>query len=346
MPAWQITKTGRGGCAPANAGAFTLVELLVSMTVLVLLVTLLGRLSIQATGAWGSGESNKERLQNLRAISDLLGSELQGALLPTCRTNTSGLQFVVNPTQQNVVSSTYLNHDAIFWQAPIASDQTYGNVAEVGYFVSWDSTNPSRPRAQLCRFFVNPATSTAGQEGANPNFLIYQQQPSPQPTPPQPTPSPWLSDNILATICPATASKLYQGLFADNVVGLWTVCLDPLGNKIITPLGKPTLADGNDAFDSRDGYSYIDTTSTVTPPPSLTRAACALPAAVQVSFALLDSDAASRVGPAQQTAILADVTASKNAAAFISMAKTDTQLQAVWRGMRSYQTVVYLQNGK
>ena len=318
------------------ARAFTLVELLVSMTVLVLLIAMLGQLSFQATSAWTTGESNKDRLQSLRAITDLFSSELQSALLPVDRSNTAtGLQLIVDPQTTN--PTPFLNKDAIFWQAPVASNQKNGDMAEVGYFVKWvtDSTDPAHPRARLCRFYVDDPTDAS-------HFLIYTQ------------PTAWLANGILDAVCPANNvggpsgnSNRYQGLFAENVVGLWIKCLDADGLVITKNYSGSGF--GSATFDSRQGY--INNAGTLKSPSYLdasgTRQPCsALPPAIQISFVVLDSSAAAKVGVAEQTSIMQNAAASPDALTFQTRVQTVAQLNAVRSGMRSFQSTVYLQNGK
>ena len=316
--------------------AFTLVELLVSMTIVALLVVFLGKLLGEATDTWNRGEGNKERLQNVRAVTDFICNELTAALLPVNRTDTNNLQLVVNPAAFS--ASTYNNHDAIFWQAPLATEQTLGDVAEIGYFVQWDTaTNPANPRAQLCRFFVNPTLSNSSgtSAGPNPNFLIYSQ------------PTAWLTNAVVAAVAPANQANSYQGLFAENVVGLWTQCLDPNGVLITKNAAGGTFVSGSTTrFDSRLGYQYTDNSQA--PAATITKAGCALPAAVDLSLVMLDSKSAARIGAAQQKEI---VTLSANAAvtngdAFVSQALADATLRSVSAGMYSYHVRIFLQNSK
>ncbi len=190
-------------------GGFSLVELLVSMAVLVILVGLLAQMLNQATQIWNQGESNKERLQDLRALADFMGNELQGALLPINRTSIDNLEFVVNPEG----AEQFKFRDSVFWQCPLATDQSSGDVAEIGYFVRWDETNPANPRPILCRFYADPTSE---------HFLIYSK------------PTTWTSENTIEAVAPGDKEHNYTGLFAENVLGLWVDCIDKDGNVIST----------------------------------------------------------------------------------------------------------------
>jgi prepilin-type N-terminal cleavage/methylation domain-containing protein len=187
---------------------FTIVELLVAMAVLALLVSMLGSMTSNVSRVWTTGNAQSDRRRNVRAIVDLVSADLKGALLPVdpaVEPTKPNLQFVLNPS---AVPDEYKNPDAIFWQAPVATDQSRGDVAELGYFVKWDAeTTPENPRARLCRFFVNP-TDTA-------NYLIYKDR------------NKWLTPEIIEAVAPADNREIdgkrggWRGLVADDVVGFW-----------------------------------------------------------------------------------------------------------------------------
>jgi type II secretory pathway pseudopilin PulG len=316
--------------------SFTLIEVLVSMVILALLIIVMTQVLTLADNTWMSGEASKERMQNERAIGNFIVSEMRMALLPTGRRAINSLQFVVNPA--GVTSSSYGNFDSVFWQAPIATDTTYGDVAEVGYFIQWNTSNPQNPQAVLSRFFVNPPSSTAGST----SYLIYSQ------------PTAWISNALIQTVAPANSANSYQGFFAANVVGLWVQCLDSNGVQLTSDYYGHALA--NDAYDSRNGYtdshgvqspSYITTNSsgstTVAP-------YCALPRMVSLSLVLLDSQAARRIGPTQMSTIQSLATSSAAsttpANSFVTSALSSPNLAAIKRGFRPFQTVIYLEGSQ
>ena len=197
------------------AVGFTLVEVLVSTAVLMLLVVIMSQMTRSIASSWTAGSGNSERRQNVRALADFIGQELRAATLPVDPGAPSpNLQFVQNPAS---VTARYPS--ALFWQAPVATDSSSGDLAEIGYFVRW-VTSGSVPRAQLCRFFVN-------QGGAN--YLID-------------TNAAWVTDALLQTVAPADSASGYVGLFADNVIGFWARCLKSDGTEI---------AAANTLYDSR-----------------------------------------------------------------------------------------------
>jgi prepilin-type N-terminal cleavage/methylation domain-containing protein len=320
MQAWsvRISRHPRGQCA------FTLLEVLVSMAVLLLMVVLLHGILSGASGAWKLGEANKDRMQNARTISDFIANELESALLPLNRTSTNSLQLVVNPLG---ISTQTSHRDSIFWQSPLAVDQALGDVAEIGYFVRWDTqTNPQNPRAVLCRFFVNLTlrNSTTGAVTANPNFLISSQ------------PDTWLSDAVLDQVAPANVTNDYLGLFAENVIGMWVCCLDS-GGQVITLDSTGKVITPARSFNSRTGYTD-----------SLlgARAACALPTMIDLSLVLLDARSAARVGPAEMAAITGLVDTSANADAFVDAALQNPDLASFRPAFRAHHVRIHLRNSQ
>lgn len=173
---------------PRTRAAFTLIELLVAMAVLCLvLITLVG-VANSAGKMWSQGESLNQHRQRARAVLDFMAKELRVAALPADAGRNS-LQLVIT----NLGTA---GNDAIFWQAPIATETSQGDLAEVGYFVRWDGT-----QGNLCRFFVNPSDTS--------NYLIYRR------------PADWVNADVLQTNAPADKANKYRGLFLENIVGLW-----------------------------------------------------------------------------------------------------------------------------
>ena len=299
---------------PVRSG-FTLVELLVSMTILILLVAMLSGIFSSVSKTSQLGYSNNERMQNILAITDFIRTDLRSALLPVNRTDTNNLQLLAlgNST---TISPNFQNPHAIFWQAPVATDQTLGNVAEVGYFVRWNTDNPSNPRPYLCRFSAENSTNGT-------NFLIYT------------SPAAWLTDSIIDAVAPADRAHAYQGLIAENVVALFVQCLDAKGQPITR--NAAGAAFNNALFDSRQGF--IDSAS----PPN-TNAACALPPVVRLGFVLIDSRSANRIGANEQAALKG--LSATDAAGFVSAALALPQLNSISQGLRSSQIEINLMNAR
>jgi len=182
---------------------FTLLEMLVAITILSIISLILASILGYTSGIWQQGESTNQNRQRARIVLDRIGQELRAAALPLNRTNSTSLEFVINPSS---IGSNYLNHDAIFWQAPIATDTSQGDLAEVGYFVRYVNNQPN-----LCRFFVNPTAN---------NYI-------------ENNPTSWLSASILDSVAPATQASQYQGLFLENVLGLWIQAFNQDGTAFV-----------------------------------------------------------------------------------------------------------------
>lgn len=295
---------------------FSLLELLVGVTILIVMVVFLSQMIVYSQDVWHMAESRKEQLQAERAITDYIGRELQAALLPINRPSQTDLQFVVNPAS---VSSTYRNRDAIFWQMPLASDATMGDVAEVGYFVRWDESDASNPRSLLGRFYVNPTSA---------DYLIHT------------SPDAWITDAVLNSVAPAVRTDTdssYMGLFVENVIGLWVQCLDSSG-QVIT-MNDTGVAFAGATYDSRQGYT--DSEGTV-------RTRGALPVAVKLSLVMLNSRTAARIGAQEHSAImeLTSDPSMRDSSDFITKAASVPGLSKISAGIRAYQTHIYLQTSR
>ncbi len=178
---------------------FTLVELMVATAVLSVMVLMLMEILNRTSSAWTLGQAQTERRQSARSVADVIARELEPALMPVDPLDQSSLQFMLNST---AIPTSFCNPDTLFWQAPIASDRSRGDVAEVGYFLKWDTATLGSPHPLLCRFFVNPTDPD--------NYLILK------------SPTAWLSSDIFNKVAPANSqSSGYAGLFAENVIGFW-----------------------------------------------------------------------------------------------------------------------------
>lgn len=288
---------------------FTLLELLVATAVFVLLLIVLMQTLGQSSQLWVATKRQSEHALNCRAIGDFIGEELKKALPPLDRTATNSLQFIINPSS---VSTNFLNRDAAFWQAPIASEKTGGDIAEIGYFVKWDTSKPGNPRAMLCRFFAPPI-----QNGVtNANYLIHSD------------PSNWINDAVLQAVAPADSTSDYRGLFAENVLGLWLSPLDSAGGPLTA------------AFDSRKN-SYQEVSGLGTN--QVTRS---LPRWMEVSLLTLDSSSAARVTPAIQSKVMSLVSGASNASICRDGMLQSADLGAISPGLRVYTTRILLQNSQ
>ena len=303
-----------------------MVELLVSTAILALLVTMLGGIFSQVSRAWIIGESGVERRRSARAMTDFITAELRGAAAPVDRVTTTGksnLQMLINPPASSLPDEC-ANADSIFWQAPIATESTFGDLAEVGYFVRWDPHSKTARRPTLCRFFANP--SSANSDGAaspvpNPQFLIYR---NPR----------WLSPELIHEIAPATPPA-FRGLFLENVAGFWVHAFQPDGIELLT--------NGKKTYDSRTGYRFKVANGTTQER--------FLPARVQISIAQIDAQNAIHLD-ALGSKVLALVKSERvhDAGEFLTAlqaaAKTDPAMGRLLPGLRIHTTEVRLENSR
>jgi prepilin-type N-terminal cleavage/methylation domain-containing protein len=318
------------GASPAinqtSRSGVTLIELLVAISVLSLLMLLYFGLFNQASRAWSAGGDNAERRRNDRALADFIGNELRGALLPVETLSNTGhgdLQFVINPPNTQV-PDTLRNGDTIFWQAPLATEATYGDVAEIGYFVRWNTATNGDPQPSLCRFFVNPSTTdTSGAVTQNSNYLIY-----------DPDPKKWLSSTVIDAVAPATKDTGYLGMLGENVIGLWIRSYGLDGQELPR------------TFDSRTGYTCTFKTTSQTWTEQRY-----LPAKVRISIAQLDSHYAPKLRAAT-TALrpLISDTGTRDADQFLTAleaaAAGNSALAALLPGVHIYSNEIQLANGR
>ena len=303
------------------------------MAILSIIVLIMTNLLNSALRTLSSGESDQERHRSGRALTDFIGRELREALLPAeilAASNQPNLQFLINPSHLMTGDSSggpaYFNADAIFWQAPLATESTYGDIAEVGYFVKWVA-NGSISTPTLCRFFVNPSvtdpTTNTVTQNLN-NFLIYTKL----------NPTDWLAPALIQNATWADKTHGYVGLFAENVLGMWVQSYG-INNVELTP--------NHTSFDSRHGYPLSTGQSGGVPETRY------LPALVKVSIAQVDSKYAARLSPAMSQ-LRGLVASSVNATDFLNQtqasATSSGPVRGLLPGIRIYSTDVFLDNGR
>lgn len=178
-----------------NQRAFSLVELMTAIAVLALIVVILAGISNHMSRMWVHGVRQSDYRNRARSAVNMIGREMVRAFVSP-NTADKSLQFVLNP------ANVSFNHpNSVFWSSPIATSTKSGNLALVGYFIRRDD---STRQVNLYRYFVNPDDAE--------NYLIYS------------NPSTWITDGQLNKVAPGDKSKNYQGLFLENVLGLWVNC--------------------------------------------------------------------------------------------------------------------------
>jgi len=252
--------------------AFSLLEILVAMVILALIVIALAAISTEAGRIWKMTEALNQRRSTGRALLQFIARDLEMAVrqLPYPQSNAPNLHFVAN--EPSLIPTTLLNPHAAFWQAPVAADRSKGDLAEIGYFVRWDTTTqPGTAKAQLCRFFVDPADDT--------HYRVYSSDEDGKPVN-------WLESATINQVAPATAPHGYRGWFADNVIALWLRCLDKHGDPILKTAAGTSL-NGGCGFDSRQGFEITSTGLKQTGP--------ALPTSVEVVLVTVDDHLAKKI---------------------------------------------------
>ena len=238
----------------SKASAFTLVELLIAITILTLVVVLLASLLSGVSRAWISSEQQVETFQDGRAILEMISRELsQACISPT-------LQFVQNPTLSGATQRA--NSSSLFWQAGLTSTDK-GNLCEIGYFLTEDTAQHT---FQLKRFFV-PPTDTA-------NYQIFA-------NPPNDSAALWATNFV--------ATPSLNTVVSDGVVSFWIRCLDTNGDPIPWVAAAPPLQFNSAAHFQpavpapapSPNFKYTNSSSTVQ--------AHLLPAAVELTIVTIDS---------------------------------------------------------
>jgi type II secretory pathway pseudopilin PulG len=202
---------------------FTLLELLVATAVFIGLALILVSIAASLSSSWQLGIAHNERRSSALAAFSRMARDLRFASLPP-DPSAANFQLVINPAN---VGGSYLLPQAAFWQAPVASDRSRGNMALVGYFVQWvKEADGSVPK--LCRLLVDSN---------------YQMQ----------KPSDFVSDALIASNAPATKASGYAGQLAENVLGLWIRPLDQRKDPILNDAKAEAFPSGQ--FDSARGYT-------------------------------------------------------------------------------------------
>jgi type II secretory pathway pseudopilin PulG len=282
-------------------GAFTLLELLVATAVFVGLALILVSIAASLSSFWQLGIAHNERRSSALSAFSRMARDLRFASLPPDPSATN-FQLVINPTK---VGGSYLLPQAAFWQAPVASDRSRGNMALVGYFVQWVSdTSGSAPK--LCRLLVDS------------NYLMEK-------------PSDFVSDALIASNAPATKASGYAGQLAENVLGLWMRPLDQRKNPIVNDAKAVAFSGGQ--FDSGRGYAVALTNAGTLVTNVFTSA---LPASLEVVLIAVDARTAKRLsGDEKPGARTADMWGDVNAF-------YNTLPQEIKQGARIYSTVIDL----
>jgi type II secretory pathway pseudopilin PulG len=255
-----------------RAKAFTLIEMIVSMAIMILVVLLFASVFRSVNSAWVQGEQQVEIFQNGRAILELITRELSQALI------SPNLQLIDSP----VITTVCANQapcSSLFWQAPLISSTT-GNVCEVGYYLTRQNpTGTSVGLYQLERFFIAPNASTTTPYLTTYPYLITSQTPSS-------TGATWLTGLQQADFAAASS------VVSDGVLAFWVRCIDQNGYPI--PWMTSTVKFNSAGFFQPAQPNTVPAANVVGmfPPwtsSTSTSPANRLPAAVEITIVTVDS---------------------------------------------------------
>jgi prepilin-type N-terminal cleavage/methylation domain-containing protein len=245
------------GISAPGRRAFTLVEMLVAMALFALLTVVLMYVSTATASVWIKGQQTVEVNQSARAALDLITRELSRANLSTSSENAN-----TDSTLQFIqnptlpISANRKANTDSLFWQAPLASTIKGGNSIVGYFI--DSNY------QLRRLCIQPDNTA---------YYFLPQGISPTPL--------WLNGSSNPNMGLAFADPSVCSTVADGALGLWIRCLDTEGNPI--PYPKASSIPASIKFD----------TST---DPVKRRGIFGLPAAVEITFVLINSNALAKYG--------------------------------------------------
>jgi len=245
--------------------AFTLMELIFSISILLIVIVLVsGALNHVARLAQGGTGSMKTQ-GDARQVLDFIASELALVTppLPGQPGNRPRLRLLGNPANTQL---PYRYPHLLAWESAADPVQSGNALETLAYFIRRTPSDGSAFASALCRMAV-PVALPADQGIP----LVYRD-------------TDWLTPDYLDAEAPANEDNDYRGLFAERVLALWIRALDAYGE----PITKDAKGTGvGYEFDSEAGYT--DSKNRVHPPPCL-------PPALEVALVIADESATMRMG--------------------------------------------------
>jgi prepilin-type N-terminal cleavage/methylation domain-containing protein len=211
LPAGHVDPQASYGKSSAG---FTLLEILVAMSILLVMMALLLSFISGVSSIWAYGERKVETFQSGRAILELIGRELSPALV------SAQLQLVQRPTLPGITTPPIaVNSSSLFWVAPLKKTDK-GNLCAVGYYLTRDaSVTPAR--YQLMRFFVAP-DDTSGL------YRLFDTTNKPL----KGSDAPWLSNAAMLPAFQLGGASARVSVVADGIIAFWIRSLDINGTAI------------------------------------------------------------------------------------------------------------------
>lgn len=206
-----------------SKSAFSLLEMLIAMTVLSVILFILASMVDSAGKAWTDSEERVETSQNARTALELITREMAPATINTCE------QFIVMPSELLTLEPNPLDRFAVkpsqaaFWMAPLGKD---GDLRAVGYYLQ---RVDERRFYRLKRFYVGPQNEDYFPRGFDPENVddtsILSEETSA---------ARFLNrlDSEAFDDSDPENKKCAVSTVADGVLAMWIQCYDILGNPI------------------------------------------------------------------------------------------------------------------
>jgi type II secretory pathway component PulJ len=158
-----------------RVGAFTLIEMLVSMVVLLLLIIAMVALVESATGLWRDNERRTDACREARAALLVMARDLKNAVAGT---NVGFMKFNL---ESGAAGTNYGSNIFFLASLPLSAQaaDSRSDVCEVGYFLAFDRTSASTNQtlnlfryfrssnhtfSNMSSLFTNVTTGAAGEE--------------------------------------------------------------------------------------------------------------------------------------------------------------------------------------
>jgi hypothetical protein len=326
------------------------VELLVSLSVLILMVGLLAQALASAQLGLGNLRNSAQRRQDAGTVLANIAKDLRASLTPMNRSfegadALSGqFQFLINPpgVPLTASSSTALaNPNTIFWSAAVSN--SVGATGLVGYVVRWGTTPSGAPQPLLCRMFLNTAQAApqlAQLQAATPTTQ-------------------WANTSLVSTYAPADLNDGYQGWVADNVLALYVRALDPTMTPItqyarkVTGMsalqyyqgglytvlgataGASSISGNLVQYDSRQGYQYTSSGNTID------MYGPSLPAAIEIVIVAAEPKDIGRLPTTLPASVFASTTYNANSDMWVNVTNYMAGLpSSLKKSARAYSTIV------
>jgi prepilin-type N-terminal cleavage/methylation domain-containing protein len=264
---------------------FTLLELLVSMTILSLILLLLSKMLDTVLRTWTDGDARVETFQTARGALEIMTRELTPAVVDT------RMQFAVIPGEKLALagaSNVAPNSPAILWMAPLGEA---GDLRCVGYYLQRDD---EKQFYRLKRIYIKPDN----KDDYFPK-MVNETNPRDPELRTSHKDAIWFTRNWDTEAFDEEDSaneSVIVSTAADNVIAFWIQCLDLQGNPVPWLSNAPHNSSNKMIYNSAAFFQmstttpYDDGETTVfLAQTKQTMKANRVPAAVDVTVIVVDS---------------------------------------------------------